>query len=331
MNSVAIVLFWPVIWLAVGAPAGAGQPPSRDAVWRSIFARPAEAQPEHQTTDPVLKARIALGHDLFRDTRLSGDGDRSCASCHRPERAFADGLAKGAARDGRDLPRNTPGLFNVRWGASFFWDGRAPTLELQARVPLTAPDEMAGRFDEIEARLGLDPDMVRRFAAAFPESTSIGEANVLAAIAAYERTLVSPVTRFDRWVEGDDAALSDAELEGFRLFVGRAGCVGCHGGWRFTDDGFHDIGLPGADLGRGGLPGGAGGPFQFKTPSLREAVHTGPYMHDGSIASLREVVVHYSEGVSPRPSVDSNIVRNLRLTGAEIDAIVAFLASLSSE
>lgn len=298
----------------------------RDAVWRSIFQR--EAVPPG--SEPAQE-RIRLGHDLFRDPRLSGGEDLACASCHDPDRAFTDGRTRGRARDGSDLKRNVPHLYNLAWGSRFFWDGRAPTLEAQVRGPLLARDEMAGDFGQASQRLTADPAMASRFAAAFPSSPIISEETIVAALAAYERSLVSPLTRFDRWVAGDEAALSPGELQGFRLFTGKAGCVACHGGWRFTDDGFHDIGLKGSDPGRGAVEGGVPGLAEFKTPGLRELAHTAPYMHDGSKRTLAEVLDHYAGGLEKRPSLAQNIVRDLVLGETERAALIAFLLTLSSE
>ena len=312
---------------ASGGVGGSNSPPAaRDAVWRSIFARPQIVE-----TTPSEDAKAALGFALFRDTRLSGDGTLACASCHDPERAFSDGRPKGKARDGSALKRNTPSLYNLAASPHFFADGRAASLEAQARVPITAADEMAGEFKIITERLAADPETAAKFAAAFPQAPAVSETTLLAALAAYERTLVSPETRFDRWVAGDDTALSDQERDGFTLFVGKGGCVGCHGGWRFTDDGFRDIGLPGDDPGRSALTGGPPDLRQFKTPGLRELTHTAPYMHDGSLATLRDVVNHYAGGFVKRPSLDSNLVRDLTLVDKEKADLAAFLQTLSSE
>ena len=302
------------------AIAGPTESADRDAVWRTIFARPASAP----QSAPFTPAQIALGHDLFHDPRLSGNGSATCATCHQPERAFTDGRAKGQGLDGRTLPRNVPGLYDLAWGTSFFWDGRAPTLAAQARFPILAADEMAGDFPTILQRLGSDAEMATRIADAFPGSGGVTEEAVLEALAAYVGSLASPTTRFDRWIEGDDSALGAEERQGFGLFVGKGGCVSCHGGWRLTDDGFHDIGLSGDDLGRDGRR-------QFKTPSLREAVHTAPYMHDGSLATLDDVVEHYTGHLIDRPSLAPTVVRDLSLSSAEKAALVAFLRTLSSE
>ena len=311
-------------WLA-SAQAEEGTPPpgGRDALWRMIFARPAAPPPA--TASPEA---IALGHDLFRDTRLSGNGKGSCASCHDPARAFSNGAKKGPGLDGQPLRRNVPSLYNVAWGKAFYWDGRAPSLEAQARFPILAANEMAGDFAAITARLGADAGMTKRFANAFPANPQISEATILSVLAAYERTLVSPATRFDAWVAGDDAALTRQEYEGFAIFVGKGGCVACHGGWRFTDDAFHDIGLASDDPGRGAIPGGFPGLAEFKTPSLRGVKTTAPYMHDGSLATLPAVADHYSGDFVRRPSLAANIRRDFTLTETEKRALVAFLRSL---
>ncbi len=139
------------------------------------------------------------------------------------------------------------------------------------------------------------------------------------------RSLVSPPTRFDAWIDGDAQALRPAEVRGFGLFVGKAGCVLCHVGWRFTDDRFHDIGLKSTDGGRGGVPGGTPGLSAFKTPGLRELAHTAPYMHDGSLATLQAVVGHYAGGFVARPSLAAHINRKLRLSAQEKADLIAFL------
>lgn len=329
INSRAGLAFAAALLLLGGAARGGGasETPSRDSAWRAIFARP-EAEPAPASGSPAA-ARIELGALLFNDTRLSGDGNRACASCHQPALGFTDGRARALGRDGQSLRRNAPSLYNVRWGEHFFWDGRAGSLEEQARGPLLAADEMAGDVNVMVERLGSDPATVARFAAAFPETSAISEATIVAAIAAFERTITSPKSRFDSWVEGDDGALSETEKKGMGLFVGRAGCVSCHGGWRFTDDLFHDTGLAGDDPGHGAIPGGKPGLPQFKTPSLRELGSTAPYMHDGSLATLEAVVDHYNKGRLERPSLDINIVRDMRLLDEEKAALVAFMKSLS--
>jgi cytochrome c peroxidase len=299
------------------------------AVWREAFARPSAipAPPGN----PVTPEKVSLGRALFEDMRLSGDGTMACATCHDPALSFSDGVARRPGHDGEPLPRRTPSLWNLAWGLTFFWDGRAPDLEAQASGPIENVREMGGDIAKAAARLAADPAMAARFAVAFPETPRATEANIRAALASFERTLVSPKTRFDRWVEGDEAALDPEERAGFGLFVGKAGCVNCHKGWRFTDEAFHDIGLPGADRGRGEALKLAAADHAFKTPSLRERVWTAPYMHDGSLATLEAVVAHYAERVIERPTLSADLKRRLDLSPEERGQLVAFLATLSSD
>jgi cytochrome c peroxidase len=228
------------------------------------------------------------------------------------------------------LRRNTPALWNLAWSKHQFWDGRAPSLEVQARGPIEAPDEMAGDWPTIVDRLAADAGMKAAFEAAFPDRPAISEATIAKALAAYVRSLVSPPTRFDAWVSGNAQALQAGELRGFRLFTGKAGCVLCHNGWRFTDDRFHDIGLPGGDPGRGAVPGGTPGQMAFKTPTLREVARTAPYMHDGSLPTLEAVVAHYAGRFIARASLAPNMRRTLRLSPQERADLVAFLRTLST-
>ena len=300
------------------------------APWRPVFRRPAGSPPA-PADNPMAPDRIALGARLFADPRLSGSGERSCASCHRTELAFTDGRRRAKAVSGAPLRRNTPSLWNLAWSKHYFWDGRAASLEEQVRKPIEAADEMGGDWPTILARLGADVELAGLFRAAFGDKAPVSQDAVAKALAAYVRSLVSPATRFDAWIEGDAGALSEAEVRGFRLFTGKAACMLCHAGWRFTDDRFHDIGLRGADPGRGAVPGGTPGLRAFKTPSLREAAHTPPYMHDGSVPTLAAVVAHYAGRFVARPGLAPSMNRALRLSRRENADLVAFLRTLSTE
>ena len=301
-----------------------------DAAWRQMFRRP-DGPPPSPQDNPSTPDKVALGARLFSDARLSGKADRSCASCHRPERAFTDGRRRALAFSGAPLRRNTSALWNLAWGKHFFWDGRAPSLEMQVRMPIEEPQEMGGDWPTILHRLEGDTAIVRQFRTAFPDEPAVSLTTISKGLAAYVRSLVSPPTRFDTWIDGDAGALRPNEARGFGLFVGKAGCVLCHVGWRFTDDRFHDIGLRSRDDGRGGVPGGTPGLSAFKTPGLRELAHTAPYMHDGSLATLQAVVKHYTGGFVPRPSLATHIDPKLRLIARERDDLIAFLRTLSSE
>jgi cytochrome c peroxidase len=322
------------VWLFVVLCAAAGIAPAGAAdevgPWRALFQRPA-APPPAPADNPSTPEKVALGARLFADPRLSGDGRRSCVSCHRPERAFTDGRRRARAVAGGDLRRNTPTLWNLAWSRHYFWDGRAPSLEAQVQAPIEAPDEMGGDWPTILARLSADGALVAQFRAAFGGEAAITQDTVAKALAAYVRSLVSPPTRFDAWIAGEAGALGKAEVRGFALFTGKAGCVLCHAGWRFTDDRFHDIGLPSRDPGRGAVPGGTPGLAAFKTPSLRELSRTAPYMHDGSLPTLAAVVGHYAGGFVRRPALAPHMNRNLRLSPRERADLVAFLRTLSGE
>src|SRR5262249_40844404 len=187
---------------------------------KALFRRPATVP--FPTDNPYAEKKRALGEALFNDKRLSIDGSLACASCHDRAKGFADGKVQGVGVPGRPLKRHTPTLWNLAWASPVFWDGRAHSLEEQVAGPIESPDEMAQPVASVVARLSEDPAMRRAFAEAFPQVPKIDAVNLAKAIATFERTFVSPVTRFDRWVDGENAALSDREIAGFRLFTGKA-------------------------------------------------------------------------------------------------------------
>jgi cytochrome c peroxidase len=324
----AFSIAWIAALLCLFAPSLAAQAPDTAALWRHVFKRP--DTPPAPADNTLTPEKIALGASLFADPRLSGTGRHSCASCHRPALAFTDGRRQARALTGEALRRNTPALWNLAWSKQFFWDGRAPSLEAQVRMPIEAADEMGGDWPSIFHRLAADAGVVSQFQVAFPNQPAISEDTVVKALASYVRSLVSPPARFDAWIEGDAGALTAAEQRGFRLFTGKAGCMLCHVGWRFTDDRFHDIGLPGKDPGRAAVPDGTPGRSAFKTPSLRDVDRTAPYMHDGSLPTLTAVVRHYTGGFVSRPTLAPHINRRLRLSAREKADLIAFLRTLSS-
>jgi cytochrome c peroxidase len=309
--------------------AQAGPDPFDTDHWRQVFSRPDHAPAP--TGNPMTPEKVALGARLFEDPRLSGNGTLSCSSCHQAELSFTDGVPRHGGLDGQPLDRRTPPLWNMAWGLSWFWDGRAASLEDQAAGPIENKREMGGDLARAVKILAQDAALSRSFAKAFPEDPAVTRANLLKALAAFERTLVSPETKFDRWARGDDGALNADERAGLRLFVGKAGCVSCHTGWRFTDEAFHDIGLPGSDPGRGAVLGVKAAKNAFKTPSLRERVWTAPYMHDGSMATFEDVVDHYADRVVERPTLSADLPRRIALSPGERAQLVAFLNTLSSE
>ncbi|HEY1088631.1 MAG TPA: cytochrome c peroxidase [Archangium sp.] len=277
-------------------------------------------------------AEVALGRLLFFDPRLSRSGTLSCATCHNPALSWGDGLPRALGHGMKPLARRTPTILDVAWGGPFMWDGRFETLEQQALGPLTSPDEMNLQPEEVLAKVNAVEHYRAAFARTFPgEGVTLG--TIGRALAAFERTVVSGRAPFDRWVDGETTALSDAARRGFVLFNTRAGCVKCHAGWRFTDDSFHDVGLAGTDVGRGALPDFTeltALQHAFKTPTLRDAERRAPYFHDGSIASLEQVIDLYDAGgVVRRPSL-ADEMKPLRLTRREKQDLVEFLASLSA-
>jgi cytochrome c peroxidase len=297
---------------------------------KRLFARPAAVP--HPPDNPPSAAKVALGEQLFGEPRLSGNGRISCATCHDPLLGFADGQPiSRAGATGAPLRRHTPPLWNLAWAPVLYWDGRAASLEAQARAPMSHPDEMAGSPEAAAAQLDANEAYRVAFRKAFPGTQSITGDLVLQALAAYERTLVSPPTRFDRWIAGDAAALTPEEQRGFALFTGKGQCVRCHSGFAFTDHAFHDIGLPGSDRGRGPIIGLAAAEHAFKTPGLRELAWTAPYMHDGGLATLEAVVRHYERGGVVRPGRSKDMPQPFQLVDEERADLVAFLESLSSD
>jgi cytochrome c peroxidase len=279
--------------------------------------------------NPTTPAKVELGKALFFDPRLSGSGAISCASCHNPALGWEDGLDKGVGHAGAKLGRHTPTILNAAWIEPLFWDGRAATLEEQAKGPLQAPAEMNMPHGDVVRVVSSIPGYGPKFARAFAnEPISID--TIAKAIAAYERTVVSGKAPFDHWIEGDEGAIPDAAKRGFVVYNTTARCASCHGGWRMTDDGFHDIGLPGDDLGRGKIaPGLAILERAFKTPTLRNITERAPFMHDGSIRTLEEVVEHYDHGFVQRASLSPEM-KPLKLSAREKSDLVAFLKTLTS-
>jgi cytochrome c peroxidase len=269
---------------------------------------------------------IALGRTLFFDPRLSGDGSLSCASCHDPKKRFSDGrpVAVGHART--RLKRNTPALLNLAGRAPYFWDGRTASLEAQALHPLVSPDEMAQDLAALERMLAADPAYAARFREAFG-SEGGSRATLARALAAFERTLVSTGSRYDRYLLGDTSALTAEEAWGLRLFAGKGECTTCHLGPLLTDNGFHNVGVAGDDPGRPEPLGDRGVRATFKTPSLRDVARTAPYFHNGSAATLEDVIAHYVRG-GEAGAPQARDIHPLPLTPEEQRALVAFLRAL---
>ena len=281
--------------------------------------------------NPITAEKVRLGRRLFRDRLLSRDRSIACVDCHQPELAFTDGQAKAVGVYGRQGPRSVPTLINRAWGKSFFWDGRMATLEEQVVQPILAETEMDLTLEEAVDRLREKRRYRKAFVEAFgrnPDAEGLAQA-----LAAYVRTILAGDSPYDRYAFGDHDALSSAELAGLRLFRGKAGCSFCHAGPTLTDEEFHNTGVAWRDGsfqddGRAIVTKLRGDRGKFKTPTLREVSRTAPYMHDGSLATLEDVVKFYSDGARPNPNLDPD-VRKLDLSEEEHVQLVAFLRALS--
>ena len=277
--------------------------------------------------DPAL---ARLGARLFDDRLLSADRSVACASCHKPALGFADSRARSLGVGGRETERNAPTLFNRVLGARFMWDGRAATLEEQALLPIENPLEMGLPLDEAVARLDADATYraeFQRVLGAPPTRDGLARA-----LAAHVRTLVPGASPVDRFRTGDFGALDDAERAGLWFYESRGGCWRCHGGVNFSDEEFHNTGV-GAELatpdpGRAAITGAPEDRGRFKTPTLRGVALTAPYMHDGSLATLEEVVDFYRGGGHANPNLDP-LVRPLEMDERDARNLVAFLRALS--
>jgi len=308
--------------------------------------------------NPTTPEKVALGKKLYFDKRLSADNTISCASCHDPKMGFADGKALAEGIEKKKGNRNSPTTLNSAFFELQFWDGRAKTLEEQAKGPLINPVEMGMESHKaLEEKLRKIPEYQKAFKAAFgTEQLTVD--HLAKAIAAFERTLVSVSSPFDKFIAGDKSAISNDAKAGWALFKGKARCDTCHGFVEiypfFTDDKFHNIGVAmnkgnfeelarkvqkgevakdekGAEeLGRFIVTGLKKDIGAFKTPGLRNVALTAPYMHDGSEATLEAVIDFYDKGGVPNPNLDGGMVP-LNLTDKEKAQLVEFMKALTSD
>jgi len=311
--------------------------------------------------NPLSKAKIELGQHLFFDSRLSADNSVACATCHSPEKAFSDNVRLSTGINARLGTRNAPALINRIGGSEQFRDGRAMTLEEQAKDPLLNPSELGmSSYAAVVSKLQSISEYRAMFDKAFDRDVNIED--VARAIASFERTIVSWNSRWDQFIAGDISVLTKSEMRGLILFQGKGRCTQCHSGWNLTDEKYHNIGigwdLPEPDVGRFAVTNNENSRGAFRTPTLRDVALTGPYMHDGRFETLEEVVEYYSSGVIANPYLDvemqrSNLsleetlelysqenqtkqridfpVQNLALTEQEITDMVAFMETLAGE
>ena len=321
--------------LATGLAPGPGQNPGQD--------------PPRDTLPDVLPAAIplglpaslaraeagsdelaALGRRLFFDPLLSADRSIACASCHDPEHGFADERAKSSGVGGQETLRNSPTLYNRALGRTFMWDGRFATLEEQVTAPIENELEMALSLDDAVARLAADPEYVAGFRGALGAEPS--RDGLARALAAFVRRLLYGDSRVDRFRAGEHGALTREERAGMWFFESRGGCWRCHSGGNFSDEDFHDTGVGAVqgvpEEGRLAVTGDEADRGRFKTPTLRGLSETAPYMHDGSLATLEEVVRFYRDGGRANGNLDPAI-RPIEMTDEDVAHLVAFLRALS--
>lgn len=292
-----------------------------------------------ELAEPPRPERVRLGRWLFYDKRLSADGTIACSTCHRPENGFSEPTPHSTGIKGQEGNRKSPSFLNQAWTLypHFFWDGRASSLEEQALGPVANPIEMGNTHETMVQTLSGIAGYAPYFEEAFG-TPGITKERVAKAIADYERTCMSGNSPWDRWQRNhDESAVSEAVKLGDRLFSDKARCVECHVGQNFTDSSFHNLGIGWdpvakkfADEGRFAVTKDDADRGAFKTPGLRDVALRAPYMHDGSVATLRETVLHYRDGGTPNPTLDPRIEK-IDLTDAEVDALVAFMQALTGE
>ncbi len=277
---------------------------------------------------PASAAEILLGKTLFFDRRLSRNQTQSCSTCHNPAQGLGDGKPLGSGAEGNTLARNTPPLYNLAWNTFFFHDGRSPSLEAQALGPIESNQEMNIPLPVLVERLSAVSWYREQFKTIYGADAITPEL-IGKAIAAFERTLVSRNSAFDRYLAGDRDAMSASAQRGLTLFNGKAWCSSCHDGINLSDNDFHNIGVKTKDLGRGKLePEKLRMQGAFKTPGLRNVTLTAPYMHDGSEPTLEAVMDLYNRGGDDKKRRDP-LIRELKLSKQEIADLIAFMQALT--
>lgn len=324
LSLTAALLLW-------SAPARAAETvPSREELRKSLQRVDALLPYLVRKRDPRA-GEVELGRLLFFDPRLSRGDAMSCADCHRPERALTDGLPRAVGRDRKVLRRNTPTLAAGRYRKFFFWDGRARSIEAAALAAIQNPEEMDQDLPGLMAKLAAVPGYAEGFARVYG-STGLTSGNAASALAAFVERQPTFNSAFDDFHERG-VALEPAAQRGLVLFTGKAGCVRCHGSSNFTSQGFFNVGLRAGepeDIGLGAVTGKAGDRGSFRVPSLRNAAKTAPYMHDGSLKTLREVVDFFDRGGDALPAGVEPSLEPLGLSEGEKTDLIAFLESLSS-
>lgn len=311
------------------APADAGK---AAAAWPWDLPKGLTAPPEVPADNPMSKEKVALGHRLFMEKRLSAGDTRSCYSCHQNELGNADGRKLALGAQDKPLTRNTPTIWNVAYHKALYWDGRAPSLEKQAIGALKGGNMGLGdTLAEKIATVGALPEYAEAFKKVFglKDGAKVEPAHVAQALSAYERTLLCGDTAADK------GELDEAAKRGQAVFMGKGACAACHGGPNYSDGIFHNVGIEtraadaeGVDLGRGKKTGKAEDNFKFRTPTLRNVAQTAPYFHDGSAATLEDAVKHMAGGPKDGAKGLDPLFMDRKLTDAEVADVVAFLKAL---
>lgn len=333
-RSIALAILPLLILLAFGCekeePVEVVEPPAPEPAGPAPYAPLPSFEPMAIPGDnPMTEAKITLGRMLFFDARLSGDGTRSCYSCHLNEKGLADGLPTAVGAFEKKLTRNSPTLWNIGYHPHFYWDGRAVTLEAQVLAAWKGGNMGASEPEKVLEVLNGIGDYRQRFQDVFGEAPSQG--NVPKALAAYMRTIISGKTAWDAWKAGDESALSDSAKRGTEVFA-KAKCDNCHSGVLFTDMQFHNVGIGMAatepDVGRFKVTEVDKDMGAFKTPTLRDVADSAPYFHDGSVATLEEAVRLMVQGGIDNEHLDRTNLQPANLTDEEIADLVEFLRAL---
>lgn len=317
MNFNRSLFFWALLLALIGWKcSGAGEKPVLEKI----------PFPED---NPITTAKIAFGKKLFFDKRLSRNNEISCASCHQPHKAFTDGLTKSRGVNGQTAMRNAPSLLNSSYFKSYMYDGEVKTLEEQVLVPIQDHLEMGSSMKEVIQKLSKDSEYQQLSKSIF--NRELDAYVITRAISTYERSLISRNSRFDKFRAGDKQALTADEKAGWILFSEKLYCTKCHSGPDFTNYSVVSNGLYtdyGADAGRFRINGLEKERGAFKVPGLRNSSLTAPYMHDGSIRTLKEVVLHYSKGGANFPN-KSSAIKPFELNDLEISQLVSFFKTLT--
>ncbi len=278
--------------------------------------------------NPMSPEKVALGRQLFFDERLSGDGSRSCYSCHVCEKGLTDGLAKAVGAFNKQLPRSSPTLWNIGYHKEFYWDGRSPSLEKQAMAAWTGAN-MGAKADEIAIKLNAIEGYHSQFHKVF--NGDVTPDNIVKAIAAFERTIISGDTAWDRYRAGDQSALSESALRGWNVFQAIK-CTNCHDGVLLTDQQYHNVGIgmdqKEPDVGRFKVSNKPEDTGAFKTPTLRDISKSAPYFHDGSAKTLEEALDIMLGGGKPNQYLDKKNLEKHDVLPDQRQALLDFLKSL---